>query len=466
MLSALTVGEKTDLSDSIRESYSVSGASHVLALSGLHIGLLYALLFLLLKPLTRKWQAGRYFRSVLLLVLLWSFAFFTGLSPSVVRSVSMFSVLAIAELFGRQSLTLNTLAATAWVMLLVNPAWLFDVGFQLSFLAVLSILMIQKPVCQLLPVKSRIGKSVWGLMSVSIAAQIGTAPLVMLYFSRFSTHFLLTNLVVIPLVTVTLYAAVLMLLLTPLPAVQFVMAEVVRFLLKVLNDFVRWVEQLPNASLDGIWLYRLEVLGIYIFLLLFLYYSKTRRFRNLVVCLSCLLCLGIYHTVMRWYDRPCPSLVFYNVRGCPAIHCIAEDGTSWLNYADTLSDKRRLQAVAANYWRRHQLLPPIEVTADCQNVDFCRHQQIVFYHGCRICMVTDNRWRNKSAASPLFINYMYLCKGYNGRLEELTGLFSPSCILLDASLSDDRKQLFRKECERLHLHFITLSEEGSVRFLL
>lgn len=122
-------------------------------------------------------------------------------------------------------------------MLLVNPAWLFDVGFQLSFLAVLSILMIQKPVYQLLPVKSRIGKYVWGLMSVSIAAQIGTAPLVMLYFSRFSTHFLLTNLVVIPLVTVTLYAAVLMLLLTPLPAVQFVMAGAVRFLLKVLNDF-------------------------------------------------------------------------------------------------------------------------------------------------------------------------------------------------------------------------------------
>lgn len=394
------------------------------------------------------------------------FCLFTGLSPSVVRSVSMFSVLAIAELFGRQSLTLNTLAATAWVMLFVNPAWLFDVGFQLSFLAVLSILMIQKPVYQLLPVKSRIGKYVWGLMSVSIAAQIGTAPLVMLYFSRFSTHFLLTNLVLIPLVTVTLYAAVLMLLLTPLPAVQFVMAGAVRFLLKVLNDFVRWVEQLPYASLDGIWLYRLEVLGIYIFLLLFLYYLKTRRFRNLVVCFSCLLCLGIYHTVMRWYDRPCPSLVFYNVRGCPAIHCIAEDGTSWLNYADTLSDKRRLQAVAANYWRRHQLLPPIEVTADCQNVDFCRHQQIVFYHGCRICMVTDNRWRNKSAASPLFINYMYLCKGYNGRLEELTGLFSPSCILLDASLSDDRKQFFREECKRLHLHFITLSEEGSVRFLL
>lgn len=466
VLSALTVGEKADLSESIRESYSVSGASHILALSGLHIGLLYALFFILLKPLVRRWQSGRYFRSVLLLVLLWSFAFFTGLSPSVVRSVSMFSILAIADMFGRQSLSLNTLAATAWIMLLGNPAWLFDIGFQLSFLAVLSILLIQKPVYRLLPVKNRMGKYVWGLMSVSIAAQVGTTPLVMLYFSRFSTHFLLTNLVVIPLITVTLYTAVFMLFLTPLPAVQLVVAGIVRFLLKTLNGFVRWIEQLPYASLDGIWLYPLEVLGIYIFFLLFLYYSKTRRPRILVICLSFLLCLAVYHTVMYGYDRPHSSLVFYNVRSCPVVHCIGEDGRSWLSYADTLSDKHRLRTVAANYWSRHKLQSPIEITTDYQNVDFCRHQQIIFYHGCRICMVTDNRWRNKSVVSPLSIHYMYLCKGYSGRLEELTRLFSPSCILLDASLSENRKQLFREECERLGLHFISLSEEGSVRFLL
>lgn len=169
---------------------------------------------------------------------------------------------------------------------------------------------------------------------------------------------------------------------------------------------------------------------------------------------------------MYGYDRPHSSLVFYNVRGCPVVHCIGEDRRSWLSYADTLPDKHRLQMVAANYWSRHQLLPPVEITTDCQGVDFSRHQQIVFYHGCRICMVTDNRWRNKSAVSPLSINYMYLCKGYSGRLEELTRLFSPSFILLDASLSDDRKRLFREECERLGLHFLSLSEEGSVRFLL
>lgn len=264
VLSALTIGDKTELSDSVRESYSVAGASHILALSGLHIGLLYTLLFFILKPIARRGNIGRVIRSVLLLILLWAFAFFTGLSPSVVRSVSMFSILAMADMVGRQPLSLNTLAAAAWLMLFCNPAWLFDVGFQLSFLAVASILLIQKPIYHLITVKGRIGKYIWGLMSVSVAAQIGTAPLVMFYFSRFSVHFLLTNLVVIPFITIILYAAVIMLLLIPLSWLQIVVAEGVKKLLEGLNFFVRWVEQLPYASIDGIWLYQSEILGIYI----------------------------------------------------------------------------------------------------------------------------------------------------------------------------------------------------------
>ena len=207
VLSALTIGDKTELSESVRESYSIAGASHILALSGLHIGLLYAFLFFILRPVARKGRTGRCVRSVSLLVLLWAFAFFTGLSPSVVRSVTMFSILALADVFGRQPFSLNTLAVTAWLMLLCNPAGLFDVSFQLSFLAVASILLIQRPVYRLFAVRNRVGKSVWGLMSVSIAAQIGTAPLVMFYFSRFSVHFLLTNLLVIPLITIILYAS-------------------------------------------------------------------------------------------------------------------------------------------------------------------------------------------------------------------------------------------------------------------
>ena len=444
VLSALTIGDKTELSDSVRESYSVAGASHILALSGLHIGLLYTLLFFILKPIARRGNIGRAIRSVLLLILLWAFAFFTGLSPSVVRSVSMFSILAMADMVGRQPLSLNTLAAAAWLMLFCNPAWLFDVGFQLSFLAVASILLIQKPIYHLITVKGRIGKYIWGLMSVSVAAQIGTAPLVMFYFSRFSVHFLLTNLVVIPFIT----------------------AEGVKKLLEGLNFFVRWVEQLPYASIDGIWLYQSEILGIYIVGFLLTYYFMNRRYRNLLICLFSILLLGTYHSTLYWLDRPRTSLVFYNVRGCPAVHCIESDGRSWINYVDTISNEKRLKRMAANYWKHHHLLPPKEITADCRYMELNRQQQIISYHGCHICVINDNHWRNKTTVSPLYIQYLYLCKGYDGHLEELTRIFSFSYVILDASLSEYRRHLLESECKQSGLRFISLSDEGSVRFLL
>ena len=467
VLSALTIGDKTELSDSVRESYSVAGASHILALSGLHIGLLYTLLFFILKPIARRGNIGRAIRSVLLLlILLWAFAFFTGLSPSVVRSVSMFSILAMADMVGRQPLSLNTLAAAAWLMLFCNPAWLFDVGFQLSFLAVASILLIQKPIYHLITVKGRIGKYIWGLMSVSVAAQIGTAPLVMFYFSRFSVHFLLTNLVVIPFITIILYAAVIMLLLTPLSWLQIVVAEGVKKLLEGLNFFVRWVEQLPYASIDGIWLYQSEILGIYIVGFLLTYYFMNRRYRNLLICLFSILLLGTYHSTLYWLDRPRTSLVFYNVRGCPAVHCIESDGRSWINYVDTISNEKRLKRMAANYWKHHHLLPPKEITADCRYMELNRQQQIISYHGCHICVINDNHWRNKTTVSPLYIQYLYLCKGYDGHLEELTRIFSFSYVILDASLSEYRRHLLESECKQSGLRFISLSDEGSVRFLL
>lgn len=325
----------------------------------------------------------------------------------------MFSIWAVADIFNRQALSLNTLAATAWVMLLCNPVWLFDVGFQLSFLAVASILLTYKPIYRLLPVKSRIGRYFWGLMSVSIAAQLGTAPLVMFYFSRFSTHFLFTNLVVIPLVTIILYSAVVMLLLTPLHWIQNFIAEGVKFLLDALNTFIHWVEQLPYASIDGIWLYQLEVLGLYLSGGLVFYYFANRGLKNLLICLFSILLLGVYHVSMSWVDRPLDSIVFYNVRGCPAVHCIDNNGNSRIVYGDSLSDKRQLYRVATNYWNHHQLLSPLEVTADYQDTALCCREQILSYHGRRICMVTDHRWRNKSAATPLYIDYLYLCKGYN-----------------------------------------------------
>lgn len=468
VLSALTLGDKTDLSESVRESYSVAGVSHVLALSGLHIGLLYALAFFLLRPLLLGGQSGRFLRSLLLILLLWLFAFFTGLSPSVVRSAAMFSIWALADLCGRQSFSLNTLALTAWLMLLVRPVWLFDVGFQLSFAAVLSILLFQPFLYRLCPVRHRAGTYLWGLVSVSVAAQLGTAPLVLFYFSRFSTHFLLTNLLVVPLVTLILYAAVVLLLLTPMSGLQAVAAVGLEKMLRMLNLLVRWVEQLPYASVDGIWLYPLEVAGCYLVLGVFFCYLCHRRYARLVTALVLLAAWGAVHSFAVWTDRPRTSIVFYNVRGCPAVHCIESSGHSCIQYADSLFNRQRLRQTAANYWHHCHLYPPAEGSRDSVGQHFFRRQQLICWHGQRICMVTDNRWKQQRTddGAVCRVDYLYICKGYTGQLAALTRLFLPGCVILDSSLSDYRRNRLKEECQQNHLHFISLSDEGSVRFLL
>lgn len=468
VLSALTLGDKTDLSESVRESYSVAGVSHVLALSGLHIGLLYALAFFLLRPLLLGGQSGRVLRSLLLILLLWLFAFFTGLSPSVVRSAAMFSIWALADLCGRQSFSLNTLALTAWLMLLVRPVWLFDVGFQLSFAAVLSILLFQPFLYRLCPVRHRAGTYLWGLVSVSVAAQLGTAPLVLFYFSRFSTHFLLTNLLVVPLVTLILYAAVVLLLLTPMSGLQAVAAVGLEKMLRMLNLLVRWVEQLPYASVDGIWLYPLEVAGCYLVLGAFFCYLCHRRYARLVTALVLLAAWGAVHSFAVWTDRPRTSTVFYNVRGCPAVHCIESSGHSCIQYADSLSNRQRLRQTAANYWHHCHLYPPAEGSRDSVGQHFFRRQQLICWHGQRVYMVTDNRWKQQRTddGAVCRVDYLYICKGYTGQLAALTRLFLPGCVILDSSLSDYRRKRLKEECQQNHLHFISLSDEGSVRFLL
>ncbi len=465
VLSALTVGYVDELDEELLESYSVSGASHILSLSGLHIGFLYALLFLLLRVIPGRGIPTRMTRSFVIILSLWAFAFFTGLSPSVVRSVCMFSLFALSYLFRRKSFTYNTLFATAFFMLLYSPAWLFDVGFQLSFCAVFAILWIQPVLYRSISVRTRAGRYVWGLMTVSIAAQVGTAPLVLLYFSRFSTHFLLTNLLVIPLASIILYASVVLLVCMPFPLVQSWVAIGLRVLVEVLNVSVRWVEQLPYSSIDRVWIYPVEVIGFYLVLVACMRFLQRPVARRAILALTSVLSLCICHTAMQIYDRPRKSIRFYHLKECPVVHCVAADGASWLVYADSMPDEARLRRVASRHWARQRLAEPQGVYGDySQSVEV--HNHIISYGGRRICILNDNHWRNKTTSHPLSIDYLYLCKGYTGRLEWIAGLFDVKRVIFDSSLPAYRLKALKEECRRKGIGFVSLSEQGSVRFML
>ena len=256
VLAAMTLGDKSALTKELRETYSVTGASHILALSGLHLGIIYLLLFRLTLGRRRSWLS-----QVIIILSIWAFAFLTGLSTSVIRSATMISIYALFSVGGRHRSPVNILCFTAIVMLLVNPASLFDIGFQLSFSAVLAILLLMPLFESFFPEHYFEGRPlqhyIYNMVGLSVAAQIGVAPLIAFYFGRFSTYFLLTNFIVIPAATMILYGALLVMMIPSL-------APVLLGFVGILNKALGWVSQMPCASIDGLHPSVLQICLLYV----------------------------------------------------------------------------------------------------------------------------------------------------------------------------------------------------------
>jgi competence protein ComEC len=263
VVAAMTLGEKSKLDTTLKETYSLVGASHILALSGLHLMIIYTVVTLFV-----GWRRFRIASQVLIVLSIWAFAFLVGLSPSVVRAAFMISIYALLSLGHRERMSVNTLAFTAIVMLLVNPLSLYDMGFQLSFMAVLAIQLFCPILERIIPLhiqmEHRWLKALWGLTSVSLAAQIGTAPLIAYYFGRFATYFLLSNFVVIPLATLLLYLALLSICTFWWSGLQSLLVVALSYIVILMNHLLEGIAHLPGCSIEGIHLSILQLACIYL----------------------------------------------------------------------------------------------------------------------------------------------------------------------------------------------------------
>ena len=259
VVAAMTLGDKSQLTNELRKTYAITGASHILALSGLHLGIIYTLLSLLLSR--RRWWIVS---QVVIIVCIWLYVFLVGMTVSVVRSAVMITVYALLSLGHRDKMSVNTLAFAAIVMLLFNPLSLFDVGFQLSFLAVLAILLFYPLFEGVWPqpflMDHRVFKWLWTMLSVSCAAQIGVAPLIVYYFGRFSCFFLLTDLLVVPAATLILYLSLVVLL---IPSLAYLLI----YMVDTLNHLLTWVATLPGVSIEGLHPTLLQVSMVYVIIM-------------------------------------------------------------------------------------------------------------------------------------------------------------------------------------------------------
>jgi competence protein ComEC len=287
---ALVLGITDGLDNELTSAYAATGAMHVLAVSGLHVSIIYGLLLLVLKPF-KRFRHGLAIQTVIALVVLWMYALVTGLSPSVLRAVTMFSFVVLARPFRQRTNIYNTLAAAAFCLLLYDPYLIMSVGFQLSFLAVLGIVYVQPLLYGWWEPKSYLVDQIWKISCVSIAAQLATFALGLLYFHQFPNYFLFSNLVVIPGSFGVLVGGLLALATAPLPILQHIVGTVLGWLIWLLNEFVLWVESWPYSLSDN-------------------WYINTFQCWTLLALVTCLVLMFQYRSVSWLYAAAACTVVF------------------------------------------------------------------------------------------------------------------------------------------------------------
>jgi competence protein ComEC len=242
VIKALVLGQRNDVSKELLKEYTNAGAIHILAVSGLHVGIILMILSFVLKPL-EKLKFGKSIKAILIILFLWCFAIVAGLSASVVRAVTMFSAVAVGMSFQRKTFVLHSLVTSMFVLLLSKPMFVFDVGFQLSYLAVFSIVTIQPKLVSIWKPKFKLVNYFWQLFTVSIAAQIGVLPISLFYFHQFPGLFMLSNLVIIPFIGLILAFGIVTIVLAFLNLLPTVVAEIYVFVIKSMNNFVGWISK-------------------------------------------------------------------------------------------------------------------------------------------------------------------------------------------------------------------------------
>ena len=419
VVAALTIGDKSILTADMKEMYSAAGVSHVLALSGLHIGILSALLFGLLYPL-KYLPYGEMFRSLCVVLALWVFAFLSGLSPSVVRAVTMCTLYFGAScMLEERFFSVYALLLTAFIMLIYQPFYLFDLSFQLSFLAVASILYFYPLVNNIFTPKLKVLRWIWNGMAVSISAQLGTLPLILYYFGTFPVYFLLANQVVSILAVCIVGGTLASLALSVVPWLGDLSVKFLSYSTWTLNASVRWIQQLEGSQLTAISISAFQAVCGFIFLYGLYSFWNHRTARN---CMFVLLSLSF--TFGAWV---------YRSSTVPSTHLYLSRSSLYLKQGE----KVQLVSSASGLYQIDTL---------------------------RIGILKDTTWTHKQAQPKIPLDYVYLCRGFRGNLATLRRVFTIRHLILDVSLSTRYRRLLEQQCNEQKIPFTSLLSTDTIQF--
>lgn len=449
---ALLIGYKDDLDKQLLQSYINTGVVHIIAVSGMHLGLLYAILLFLCKQLPKRWQ--RILPPVIIIGSLWLFALLAGAVPSVLRAAVMFTFLVIGHHLPHRSPAFNSLAASGFLLLWYDPWLCWDPGFQLSYAAVASILLFRKPVYNLLPISNKYLDYGWKLIAVTIAAQILTLPVSVYHFHQFPNLFLVTNLLAVPLSGLILVGELLLCGLAFITPLAKAIGWILNGLLRLLNGFIETINQVPFNTTDGIQLSLWQTLLLYGMIAgLTCWFSNKKKNALLAALAACWLFL-LLHTQSKWAASRQQKLVVYNVPGYQAIDLI--DGRQYVYRGDSgLQQEAQLE----NFHLRPSrtafritpaaTLPNLLQTANCFQLGSCSG------------VLIENALPAAVPAEKIPVDLIILSRNSRVSIHQLMTVFDCSRIVIDATNSPWKTRSWQEDCRKLGIACHAMASEGA-----
>lgn len=458
ILSALLLGNTKEITPEIRNAFSTSGLAHILAVSGLHTGIIWSLLYILLTPLV--WIKMSKLRPILIVIFLWAYAFLTGLSPSAVRATIMISLILFGQILDRKGTTMNNLFAAAFFMLLYNPYYLFNVSFQLSFIAVFSILYIYPVLYDLINLSSKWKSYIISIFCVSAAAQIGTLPLTVYYFHELPLLSLPANLIIIPILPFILGGGMLVLILNYLQIPATFLINGLDQILIYIEHLTKIISTLNFSSIKNIWIESHYVLFLFVIIFTLFWSYRTRRSDILIFTLSFAV---LFLTADTFYkSHPIQNAwVVYHDNHSTTINFI-DNGTNYIFYSNPEKQDSTIERKARNFWLKNEIGNIIHIKEDSthlQDLTICH--PFIHFKGNRILLLNSGYWKNKKSAYLLPIDYAIISKGFSGKLSDITELFSIQTIILCSDLNYFKHQALQKESDQLGISCYSIKKSGA-----
>jgi competence protein ComEC len=465
LLAALTLGAVDYLNDDLIEAYSNSGAMHILSVSGLHVGIIMIVLNFLLFFMQKK-PYLRIIQAIIIIASVWFFAILTGLSPSVNRASAMITLFILGKQSNKKPSPYNSVAASAFILLVFDPLLIFDVGFQLSYLAVISLIFFYQRIYNLYEPKYRIIDKIWGLTAVSIAAQIGTTILSVFYFHQFPTYALLSNLIVVPASFLIMVLSIALLFFSFIPALAEIIGYILNHIIIFQNLVTKYIDKLPLATIEPISINGIEATVLHIGLILLFVFIVTKN-RKLIFAI---LGVAIIAFGLRDYryvkNKSTKSFTVYNTSYKSAFSLI--DNGNLNLYSDSILYNNKK---AINYLTSNIIANEFITRFANQKIEISRNKkqkvadkEILKYlfsvDSLKILYLNTNL-SGYSCKNRIKINYIIMSKYTSMDLNSILNLFEFDLLIADATVSKWKQEILKKDCQQLAIPFYNVSESGA-----